>query len=79
MSSRIMLVTGVGEKWKNFEDENRKIETDFTRIKDTLMSVDQVIRSKDQLFESLVTLRVSLSDVHFFNYLLRLMAFFVRN
>lgn len=61
MSSRIMLVTEVGDKWKNFEDENRKIETDFTRIKDTLMSVDQVIRSKDQLVESLVTLRVSLN------------------
>lgn len=76
MSSRIMLVTEMGDKWKNFEDENRKIETDFTRIKDTLMSVDQVIRSKDQLVESLVTLRVSLNDVHFFNYSLRLMDFF---
>jgi len=65
MSSRIILVTDVGDKWKNTEDEYRKIETEFTRIKDALTSVDQVIRSKDQLVESLVTLRVSLDYVYF--------------
>lgn len=59
LSSRITLVTEVGDKWKNIEDEYRKIEIEFTRIKDALTSVDQVIRSKDQLVESLVTLRVS--------------------
>lgn len=59
MSSRIVLVTEVGDKWKNIEDEYRKTETELTRIKDALTSVDQVIRSKDQLVESLVTLRVS--------------------
>lgn len=65
MSSRIMLVTDVGDKWKNIEDEYRKFETEFTHIKNALTSVDQVIRSKDQLVESLVTLRVSLAYVYF--------------
>jgi len=65
MSSRIMLMTKVGDQWKNIEDEYRKIGTEFTRIKDALTSVDQVIRSKDQLMESIVTLRVSLEYVYF--------------
>lgn len=60
MSSRIILVTEVGDKWKNIEDEYRKIETEFTRIKDALTSVDRVIRSKDQIVESIAILRVSL-------------------
>lgn len=58
MSSRLALMTDIGDKWKNFEDECRKIEIESTRIKDALTSVDQVIRSKSQLEESLVTLRV---------------------
>lgn len=60
MSSRITLVTEVGDKWKNVEDAFRKIEIDLTRIKDALTNIDQVIRSKNQLVESLVTLRVSI-------------------
>lgn len=60
MSSRIMSVTEVGDKWKNVLDEYRKIENELTRIKDVLTNVDQVIRSKNQLEESLCTLHVSL-------------------
>lgn len=61
MSSRIVLLTGVGDKWKNVEDEYRKIEIETNRVNDTLTNVDEVIRSKNQLVESLVTLRVSLN------------------
>jgi len=68
MSSRIMLVTEVGDKWKNIEDEYRKIETEFTRIKDALTSIDRVIRSKDQIVESIDTLRVSIVYVTYFKF-----------
>lgn len=60
MSSRIILLTGVGDKWKNVEDEYRKIEIELTRINDVLTNIDQVIRSKNQLEESLCTLHVRL-------------------
>lgn len=59
MSSRIVMLTGVGDKWKNVEDECRKIEIETNRINDTLTNVDEVIRSKNQLVESLATFRVS--------------------
>lgn len=61
ISSRITLLTEVGDKWKNIEEEYRKIENESTRIRDTLINIDQVIRSKNQLTESLATLRVNYS------------------
>lgn len=66
MSSRITLVTEVGEKWKNLEAEYRKIEIELNHIKDGLTNIDHVIRSKTQLVESLDTLRVSFIDNTFF-------------
>lgn len=66
MSSRITSVTEVGEKWKNIEDEYRKLNIEWSRIKDALNNVDQVIRSKNQLEESLVTLRVSYNGRTFY-------------
>lgn len=66
MSSRITSVTEVGEKWKNIEDEYRKVNIESSRIKDALNNVDQVIRSKNQLEESLVTLRVSYNGRTFY-------------
>lgn len=67
ISSRITLLTEVGDKWKNVEEEYRKIENESTRIKDTLINIDQVIRSKNQLVESLATLRVNYSYYSLFN------------
>lgn len=66
MSSRITSVTEVGEKWKNIEDEYRKLDIESSRIKDALTNIDQVIRSKNQLKESLVTLHVSFNCCTFF-------------
>lgn len=63
MSSRIILVTDVGDKWKNVEDSYRKVESESTRINDALSNIDQVIRTKNQLVESLATLHVSLKLV----------------
>lgn len=60
MTSRIMILTDVGDKWKNIEDSYRKIEIESTRINDALSNIDQVIRTKNQLVESLATLHVSL-------------------
>lgn len=59
MSSRIIFMTDMGDKWKNLEDEYRQIEIESSRIKDALTNIDQVIRSKNQLEETLVTLLVS--------------------
>lgn len=68
MSSRITLVTEVGDKWKNIEDKYRKLDTETSRIKDALTNIDRVLRSKNQLEESLVTLRVSFNDRTFFDF-----------
>lgn len=66
MSSRIMLLIEVGEKWKNLEEEYRKIEIEFNLVRDGLINMDQVIRSKNQMVESLDILRVSLNScTHF--------------
>lgn len=62
MSSRIMLLIEVGEKWKNLEEEYRKIEIEFNLVRDGLINMDQVIRSKNQMIESLDILRVSLNS-----------------
>lgn len=67
MSSRITVVSEVGEKWKNIENKYRKLDTESSRIKDALTNIDRVIRSKNQLEESLITLRVSFNDRTFFD------------
>lgn len=68
ISTRIILLSEIGEKWKNLEDEYRKMEMELNHIRDGLINVDQVIRSKSQLIESLDVLHVSLNIVvHFPN------------
>lgn len=59
MSSRIALLTGLGEKWKNVEEECRKIDVESSRTKDVLANFDPVVRSKTQLVESVSALHVS--------------------
>jgi methyl-accepting chemotaxis protein len=67
MSSRIMLITDVGEKWKSVEENYRKVAIESTRINDALSNIDQVIRTKNQLVESLAALYVSVILVHFYD------------
>lgn len=67
ISARITFLTEVGDKWKNIEENYRKIENESTRIKDTFINIDQVVRSKNQLVESLATLRVIYSYYLLFN------------
>lgn len=60
ISYRILSMKEIGDKWKSVEDVHRNTEIEFTRMKDTLAHVEQVITSKNQLLESLATLNVSI-------------------